>query len=139
MPADRAGQRDAVVGVLVRDGRVLVIRRGPQARRPGYWAPPSGSVEPGETQPEALVREMREELGLAVTPLAKVWECDADDGTFRLHWWTAEVAAGEPVADPGEVSELRWVRPGEFGTLAPTFALDHEFFDQVLPGLEFPS
>lgn len=123
------------MAVLVRAGRVLVIRRGPGVLNPGYWTPPSGRVEPGESQPEALVREAREELGVAVTPVAKVWECDTDDGAYRLHWWLAEVADGELAPDPDEVAEVRWVRPDDFRRLEPTFEGDHEFFDRVLPAL----
>jgi 8-oxo-dGTP diphosphatase len=126
---------DAVVAVLVGDGRVLVIRRGPGVLNPGYWTPPSGRVEPGESQPEALVREAREELGLAVTPVARVWECDTHDGSFRLHWWLAEVTGGELAPDPVEVAGVRWVRPDEFRRLEPTFDGDHEFFDRVLPSV----
>ncbi|ETA03360.1 ADP-ribose pyrophosphatase [Frankia casuarinae] len=130
------GKRQAVVAVLLRAGRVLVIRRGPQARRPGYWAPLSGRIEPGESQAAALVREVREEVGLAVTPLAKVWECDTDDGSYQLHWWTAEVGSDEElILDPGEVSDARWVTPHEFTRLELTFAGHHEFFERVLPTL----
>lgn len=131
-------KRDAIVAVVAREGRVLVIRRGPSVVRPGYWAPLSGRLEPGESQPDAVVREVREEVGLTVRPVAKVWECDTDDGSFRLHWWLAGVVGGELALDPGEVSEARWLGPGEFGGLAPTFEGDHEFFDRVLPGLELP-
>lgn len=126
---------DAVVAVLLDAGRVLVIRRGPEVLSPGYWTLPSGRVEPAESQPEALVREVREELGLTVAPVAKVWECDTDDGAFRLHWWLAEVIDGELAPDPDEVAEARWLPPGEFKRLDPTFDGDHEFFDEVLPGL----
>jgi 8-oxo-dGTP diphosphatase len=124
---------DAVVVVLVDAGSVLVIRRGPAVLNPGYWALPSGKVEPGESQSEALVREAREELGLTVTPVTKVWECDTDDGAYRLHWWLAEVVGGELAPDPGEVAEARWLPPDEFKRLDPTFAGDHEFFDRILP------
>lgn len=131
---------EAVVAVLARSGRVLVIRRGPAVLNPGYWTLPSGRIEPGESQPEAVAREVREELGLAARPLAKVWECDTDDGTYRLHWWTAEFPdAAELVPEPGEVAEVRWLRPGEFRQLSPTFAGDHEFFDRVLPTLQLPA
>lgn len=126
---------DAVVAVLIDAGRVLVIRRGPAVGNAGFWALPSGKLEPGERQPEAVAREVREELGLVVAPVAKVWECDTDDGTYRLHWWLAEVVDGELAPDPGEVAEARWLPPGEFKLLDPTFAGDHEFFDRVLPGL----
>jgi 8-oxo-dGTP pyrophosphatase MutT (NUDIX family) len=133
-----AARPEAVVAVLARAGRVLVIRRGPQVLNPGFWSLPSGRIEPGESQPEALVREVREELGLAARPLAKVWECDTDDGGYRLHWWTAEIAAGDPEPAPGEVAELRWLLPAEFRQHVPTFAGDHEFFDRVLPALRLP-
>ena len=38
-------------------GRMLVIRRGPDSMLPGYWSPPSGRIEPGESQHEAVIRE----------------------------------------------------------------------------------
>ncbi|MFF3821356.1 NUDIX domain-containing protein [Streptomyces bluensis] len=133
-------QRDAIVAVLRRGDRVLVIERGPQARRSGYWAPLSGKVEPGESQAEALVREVREEVGLKVSPLAKVWESETDDRQFRLHWWTADVeeAEKEVVMQPGEVSDARWATVEEFLALEPTFAEDREFFERVLPGIPPP-
>ncbi|MFJ3896878.1 NUDIX domain-containing protein [Streptomyces sp. NPDC090083] len=129
-------QREAIVAVLRRADRVLVIRRGPDSSSPGYWAPLSGKLEPGETQEEALVREVHEEVGLAVSPLTKVWESQAYDGRFRLHWWTAtETGDGTIVPDPAEVSEVRWVTPTEFLKLTPLFEADREFFERVWPGL----
>ncbi|SED01995.1 (d)CTP diphosphatase [Streptomyces sp. 3213] len=129
-------QREAIVAVLRRADRVLVIRRGPDSARSGYWAPLSGKLEPGETQEQALVREVHEEVGLTVSPLAKVWQSDTDDGVFRLHWWTAtETGNGTIVPDPGEVSEVRWVTPAEFLTMTPLFDADREFFERVLPSL----
>ncbi|MFF4357909.1 NUDIX domain-containing protein [Streptomyces sp. NPDC001604] len=128
-------KREAIVAVLHRGGRVLAIRRGPGVPRPGYWQPLSGKVEPGETQEQAVVREVREEVGLTVSPLAKVWESETDDGLFRLHWWTADATTGEIVPDPVEVAETRWVTPEEFLALTPVFDGDREFFERNLPGL----
>jgi 8-oxo-dGTP diphosphatase len=127
--------RHAVVAVLRRSDRVLVIRRGPGARLPGYWAPLSGTLEPGETQQQALVREIHEEIGLHATPLAKVWESTTADGSFVLHWWTAEPGSGEIIADPREVSDVRWVTPAEFLDLEPVFDSDCDFFSEVFPRL----
>jgi 8-oxo-dGTP pyrophosphatase MutT (NUDIX family) len=53
------------------------------------------------------VREVHEEVGLAITPLTKVWESVTGDGQFRLHWWTADTEAGEVIMEPGEVSDAR--------------------------------
>lgn len=127
------GKNEAIVAVLRRSDRVLVIRRGPQARRPGFWAPLSGKIEPGETQEEALIREVNEEVGLDVSPLAKVWESQSDDGRFLLHWWTADAEAGDVKAEPAEVSEARWVTAEEFLTMDPTFPADREFFGRLHP------
>jgi 8-oxo-dGTP pyrophosphatase MutT (NUDIX family) len=134
--AKGADPKQAIVVVLRDDDRVLVIRRGPAASRPGYWTPPSGRIEPGETQADAVAREAREELGLDVRPRAKVWECPTDDGRYTLHWWTADVVGGALAPDLGEVAEVRWVTPGEFQRLAPVFDDDRRFFREVLPTLE---
>lgn len=46
----------------------LVARRGPGMKMPGYWEFPGGKIEPGESPEAALVREIKEELDLIVTP-----------------------------------------------------------------------
>lgn len=135
MNDSRTKQRHAVVAVVLQAGKVLVIQRGPGVINPGYWTPPSGRIEPGEDQPEAVVREVQEEVGLLVRPLAKVWECDTHDGQFRLHWWTAAATSTELVCDPVEVGAAQWIRPEEFVDLSPTFAGDLVFFTEVLPSL----
>ncbi len=127
--------KQAVVALIRKQGRVLVIRRGPAARLPGYWGPLSGTIEDGETQAEAVVREVWEEVGLEVRPVAKAWECPTDDGTYKLHWWTVELLGGELKADDGEVADVRWVTREEFLKLEPTFRGDVEFFETVLPRL----
>jgi len=57
-----------VGGVVIRDGMVLLIRRGKPPLY-GRWVVPGGTVELGESLEQALVREMREETGLEVAPL----------------------------------------------------------------------
>jgi 8-oxo-dGTP diphosphatase len=56
-----------VGGVLIHDGRVLLIRRGKEPLL-GRWVVPGGTVEVGETLETALVREMEEETGIRVKP-----------------------------------------------------------------------
>jgi 8-oxo-dGTP diphosphatase len=56
-----------VGGVVILEGRVLLVRRGKEPLR-GRWVIPGGTVEPGETLEAALVREMQEETGVSVRP-----------------------------------------------------------------------
>lgn len=96
-----------VVGVaVVRDGLVLA------AYRPaGGWEFPGGKVEPGETDEQAAVREIREELDLEIKvgdSLGPGVDVSAD---YRLHVYLATAVAGDPVLR--EHSELRWFGPAE--------------------------
>lgn len=125
--------KEAVIAVIRKDDCVLIIQRGPKARAPGYWGPLSGTIEVGETQQETVVREVKEEVGLEVRAVRKVWECLSDDSNFLLHWWLVEIASGEINIDPDEVSEARWVTIEEYFSLENTFRNDQEFFRSVLP------
>ncbi len=129
---------EGIVAVISRQRRVLVIRRGPHVPFAGYWAPLSGRIEAGELQEQALVREVREEVGLAVRPGRKVWECPSSDGLFRLHWWTAhlEDESREVVPDPSEVSAYAWIEPAEFERLGRVIEADAVFFRDVFPTIE---
>jgi mutator protein MutT len=53
-----------VAGILDQDGRILICRRRADQAHPGKWEFPGGKVEAGETAGAALVRELREELGI---------------------------------------------------------------------------
>ena len=87
-----------VVGVLVRDGRVLLChRRADRTWYPNVWDFPGGHIEDGETAESALVRELREELGVRATewgPTLARWVGDSrEDITFVRVWgWTGEAA-----------------------------------------------
>src|ERR1700761_6761286 len=93
------GRRIPCVGAIVRDGagRLLLVQRGhdPEA---GRWSLPGGRVEPGETDAEALAREMREETGLIVTagPLVGAVERPGPAGTaLDIRDYEATVASGQ--------------------------------------------
>lgn len=120
--------RDAVVIVIEREGCFVAIRRASGVARAGYWSPPTGRLEPGEAQVDAVRREAREELGIFIEPLAKVWECHSDDGQWRLHWWRATASDDVLIPAPQEVAAARWVTVAEFLALAPLFAQHREFF-----------
>jgi 8-oxo-dGTP diphosphatase len=134
LPADGA-QRQAVVALVWRDERVLFVRRSAAARSAvGYWTPVSGGIEPGETEPQALRREVREEVGLQVEARAKVACIPSRDGRYLLHFWTCDVLGGEaqPVSD--EVADLRWLTLSELRTLSPVFFEDVEVVSAAWQG-----
>lgn len=105
-----------VLGVLgiVRDGeRVLMIQRSKTVRVPLAWCFPGGAIEDGESQVEALVREMREELELVVQPGELLMTQTKHDGRLILYCWSAEIVGGVLAANPKEVAEARWMTPAE--------------------------
>ncbi len=102
-----------VAGVLEREGRLLVIRRSAQVEAPGAWCFPGGAVEAGESLAEALVREIREEVGLEVEAVGELGRWERPDGELRIHWWRAALRDPEatPTPDPQEVAEACWMAP----------------------------
>ena len=120
------GKRDVVAAILERDGRYLFGKRSLHKRSaPGYWCPISGGVEPGEAQADAVVREVREETGLAVRALHKVAECDTHDGSAIIHWWRVQPLGTEPARLANdEHTELAWLTLDEMKRLTPVFLED---------------
>ena len=98
-----------VAGVLVREGQVLLGRRSAAKQwYPGVWDLPGGHVEPGELPVAALVRELAEELGIAVGaltgPVAHVPLPDGTLAVWRVDDWDGTVTN----AAPEEHDEVRW-------------------------------
>jgi 8-oxo-dGTP diphosphatase len=110
-----------VVAAALVDGgrRVLLQQRAPGRAMAGLWEFPGGKVEEGERPEDALVRELEEELGIAVdsgslTPAAFA---SADNGGRHmiLLLYLCREWVGEPRAL--DATALRWVRPDEMGAL----------------------
>lgn len=100
-----------VVGAALLDaGRLLAARRSAPPQLAGRWELPGGKVEPGETPEEALVREVREELGVEAEPIARIPGAWPLKPGYVLHVWTARLIAGEP-RPLEDHDELRWLTP----------------------------
>jgi 8-oxo-dGTP diphosphatase len=99
-----------VVGAaVVRHGRVLATRRTHPEQAAGRWEFPGGKVEPGESPQDAVVREVREELGCDVTVTGMLQGAQLVKPGYTLRVALAELAAGEPV--PHEHDAMRWLAP----------------------------
>lgn len=107
-----------VGGVVLRDGRVLLIRRGKEPLL-GRWVIPGGTVELGETLEEALVREMEEETGLRVEPLEVLTVFDRierEGDRVSFHYVIVDFlcrwVSGRAVA-ASDAQEVAWASPEE--------------------------
>ncbi|MGV9628949.1 (deoxy)nucleoside triphosphate pyrophosphohydrolase [Streptomyces sp. NPDC003487] len=106
-------ERIVVVGAALLDGgRLLAARRSAPPELAGRWELPGGKVEKGETPEAALVRELREELGVTAEPLARVpGEWPLRD-PYVLQVWTARLLLGSPSPRPLQDHDaLRWLTP----------------------------
>jgi 8-oxo-dGTP diphosphatase len=119
----------AVSAAIIRDGRILIVRR---ARPPahGLYTLPGGGVELGETLEEAVIREVREETALEVRPvaLAGYRQAIARDAAgkverhfvilpFAARWISGEVSLNE------ELAEAHWLLPDDLAGLTTTEGL----------------
>jgi 8-oxo-dGTP diphosphatase len=101
--------------VVWRDGSVLLTRRPPGGPFGLKWEFPGGTLEPGVTAEQALVRELREELGVGSVPrgtLAVETHEYAHGLVVELHFVRCELDSLDFTPSP-EVHEVRWSRPSE--------------------------
>lgn len=110
----------ALVDDLAAPKLLLAARRSSPSSLAGRWEFPGGKVEPRETPEQALHREIREELGVAITLGAEL--VGPEDGAwqltevYRMRLWLATVASGDP-APLVEHDELRWLEPGRWAAV----------------------
>jgi len=123
--------KDAVAILIEKDGKYLFVQRPPGDMFAGYWSPPTGKVEPGESQPQAVARESMEELGLVVVPGKKVWESVTTLGNFILHWWTARPLSLDINLNTAELSGITWICPREIRSLGKVFDSHVHFFENI--------
>jgi 8-oxo-dGTP diphosphatase len=114
------------VGAVIKDdqGRLLLIKRG-HAPGAGLWSLPGGRIEPGETDAEALVREMREETGLAVQTgrlIGRVQRPGQGGDVLDIRDYAATITGGTLHAGD-DAAEARWVAERELESLPITEGL----------------
>ena len=138
---DREYPENPLVGVgavIVRESRVLLIRRG-QAPLFGEWSLPGGVLECGETLREATIREAREETGLVVEvgEMLGVYErvIRSEDARVRYHYVLIDFLC-RPVAGAlkaaSDAADAGWFRREEL----PALKLAFDANDVVLKGLD---
>ena len=127
--------RRGAVAVVLRDGRFLVIRRARRVAAGGTLCFPGGGIEPGETEAEALQREIHEELAVSVRPLLRLWE-STTDWQVHIAWWHAELSAdSNPVPNPAEVAEVHWLTAVEMLDRSDLLTSNRRFLEAMAAGV----
>ena len=110
MPGELPSPKPVASCVIVRDGRLLLLRRAIEPAV-GKWAFPAGFVEPGETAEQAITREVLEETRLAVeVRYLRSWARDLGGGESYLGLcFRGEITGGDEVVIDHESQEFAWV------------------------------
>lgn len=103
--------------LIERDGKVLAARRPLAKAQGGKWEFPGGKLHEGELARDALVREIAEELRVAINVGDALAPSTHDYGAFAitLHPFRCSIAAGAP--NPVEHEAIAWLEPGELAGL----------------------
>ena len=103
-----------VVGAMIeQEGRYLITQRPPKATLPLLWEFPGGRVEPGETDQEALAREIAEEMGIAVTVGERVIHVEHAYQSYDIDFCVYRCQHVGGTIQHHRVHDHRWVRPDE--------------------------
>jgi 8-oxo-dGTP diphosphatase len=108
---------NVVAAVIERGDELLVSFRHPKGPRPSKWEFPGGKVERGETEQQALIREMQEELGVLceIDELVRRVVHPYPDTDVEIAFYKTRIVEGEP--KPLTMEEIRWVKRTDLGQL----------------------
>jgi mutator protein MutT len=101
--------------LIFRAGKLLITQRHAQSHLGGLWEFPGGKREPGESFEQCLVREIREELGVAID-VVKLFEeirHDYPEKSVHLKFFLCELVSGEP--QPLDCAAVKWIDKPELG------------------------
>lgn len=128
-------------GVIVpdRQGRILLIQRGPQALTgPGLWAVPGGKLDPGERLAVCAARELLEEVDVTADDLVRLHTLTEDlawgpDLHFVNHFFFARRWSGTPaILEPDKHVDMRWVSPREIAEAVSGNRRDLPLFEPLI-------
>lgn len=96
----------------------------------GYYYPPGGHLENTESEEDTLIRELKEELGIIVQPVAKLAETASDVEGQITSWWECKILSGDPkIIDPKEIADFGFYTRKEIKNL-PLWPSTKKFFEQ---------
>lgn len=131
---------EVAAAVMLRaDGQEFLLAQRPEGKvYAGYWEFPGGKVEPGESVRAALIRELKEELGIQVTACSP-WltrQFTYPHATVRLNFWRVTAWDGEiGITAPLEHAVVDWQKCGKSATVSPILPAN----DPILKALALPT
>lgn len=130
-------ENHVAVGILSRntsedeESYLLVRSKKDFGQFSGYWYPPGGHVEQDEDVQVALIREIKEELGLDVRVLEKIAETPGDVADQVTSWWNCELISDQIQINEDEIAEAGWFTETEMRTLK-LWPATKDFFEKYL-------
>jgi len=107
-----------VAAAIIHHGEVLAAQRATPPALAGRWEFPGGKVEYGETEFQALIRECKEEIGVAITPERFLGEVPNPYGQGSVRLWSAVLTGrGSELPIALEHRELRWLGAEELSSV----------------------
>ena len=123
-------EKSSAWGFILREGKVLFIRRSQKTTRPGQWCPPGGGVNAGESPREACVREVYEEVGLHVKIVASV----KSDETFHYFLCAETSVTAENIKlAVSECDYFIWTEPDQYQRIGDI--MEFRRMERVMPEL----
>lgn len=115
-PKQKIPHHEIVVGICKdENGNILIAQRPDDKMLGGLWEFPGGKVEKGETRTGALIRELKEELGVEIVPEQHLIEVRHAYTHFKitLNAWICRISPGQPAPKPKASKQLRWIQKSE--------------------------
>lgn len=102
-------QPGVVLGVVMKDGKVLLVKRKEAGKKP-RWKLPGGTMEIGETEEQAVIREVFEETGITCSVMHKLGERQHPQTKQQIHYWQCAYIEGIPaLTEPEKFNAVMWM------------------------------
>ncbi len=127
-----------VAAVIYREGAngqkeyLLVSTKKNWGKQTGFLQPTAGHMETGETEEEALKREVQEELGVGIKSFRKLLDLPGDVPNYTVHWWECELAHFDFTIKEDEISKTYWLTKSELTYRSDVWPATKKFFLKFL-------